>query len=420
MRKGNRNQSGDVGKQDSNQRKKNVDDITKRKDGEAKEIKRKPNGGMKKDKPKSDGEMIKDKPEPKGEVNKLKRNSSGERKKDRSKSKGEMKKVKPILVGPSKISLKSSSLVDSSPKSLKKTEKVKKSRKDENHLKINKEKKDSKSKPILSVEKTLKGIESYPNFAVPQRKIASKSKVRGKTLTAKNSNRKEPIVKRKIMSLSDTDSSSHSSSDSSHAFGGTTKRKAPTAKRKIETLSDSDTSNDSIVTASQMKKKRKVGKSQLNTVEYSGFVSKSSSSTPSVALPRLEEGILWPKDLMGKHLKRCEDFDMGGCKRGSRCRKVHINPSLGMRLKELDQNTHWAKDPILGVPLSSIMIEEVEEQGKLWYTAAYEDPGTGIIYHAEHLQKEHKCQGICWFLSDHEAYKSLRKVLYLSPRRKIK
>ena len=335
-----------------------MNEVTK-KNAETKELKRSPSR-----------ETGKEKSNPDERIKVMKRKTNKEMKKDQAKR-----------------ILSSSSTFPSSQRTEKKHTQPKGSRKDSN-----------------APSETSQGVESSHHVTTSKRRIPIKSKMSAEDFAARKRSGMAHTMTAQIIALSDSESSSNSSND----FKRTTKGGSRTVKRKRQSLpesdSSSDSSNDPIVTELSLKKKKKSNPK----------IAKKNNTSSFVNLPRLEEGILWPRDLMGKHLKRCEDFDLNQCKRGSRCRKVHVYPSLGNRLNKVDQNPDWYKHPLLNVPPSSVMIEEVEEKGKMWYTAAYEDPVTRIIYHAEHSKKEHQCQGICWFLSDHEAYSSLRKVIYLA------
>jgi len=98
-----------------------------------------------------------------------------------------------------------------------------------------------------------------------------------------------------------------------------------------------------------------------------------------------------------------------GCHRGPQCRYLHISPSVGYTL---DSKQLHIDDVSLMNPDRIIRKSLPTDDGKVLYSAAYQDPLDGTLYLAEAGPYVGKCkEGVCWYSTEDEAIVQLKRVV---------
>ena len=124
---------------------------------------------------------------------------------------------------------------------------------------------------------------------------------------------------------------------------------------------------------------------------------------------------LYSVDWVPGHMIRCKQFNrLGGCLNGPSCLSAHIHAPMGI---ELD-NSLWVDHAVVGYngnlwSVQNIHIKtEMSPTHKKWYTAAYIDPRTNVIYYSERgTNARLSDQGIYWYPNEGNAVISTKRVL---------
>lgn len=131
------------------------------------------------------------------------------------------------------------------------------------------------------------------------------------------------------------------------------------------------------------------------------------------SLPALESPY-WVDD---KH-QRCSYFGSStACRYGKNCKMAHINPRLGDKIHDTQLMNKILNEKVYYIPISLKnfrVIRRSNKEGIMWFSAAYVDPETSVIYKAENKDGLECEVGEFWYENEHAAQTAAKHVYLLA------
>jgi len=136
-----------------------------------------------------------------------------------------------------------------------------------------------------------------------------------------------------------------------------------------------------------------------------------AASNDKVSLPTLDSA-----EWVDNKFQRCPFFDSKQlCRWGHSCNRAHVRPRIGKLMHDEAQLTQILNSKVTRIRISfqNFYTKSLpNENGKLWFTAAYVDPETNVIYKSENKEGVESDEGVFWYKNEHMA-KTAAKHTYL-------
>ena len=111
--------------------------------------------------------------------------------------------------------------------------------------------------------------------------------------------------------------------------------------------------------------------------------------------------------------KRCPRYNKAdGCPHGSNCTSVHVHSGIGQELDEEHITKATTEETRTSIAEQKIQTKNATDvYGRTWYTAAYFNSHSNILFHAERGNGYHQSQqGLYWYQKESDAKTAVRKV----------